>query len=844
MNKTLKRTFFISLICILVAVSGAAIALSASYLYLSPNLPSVESIREVKLQTPLRIYSTDGKLIGEFGEKRRIPTKLENIPEFLIGALLSAEDADFYSHSGVSLRGLARAASELIITGERGSGGSTLTMQLTRNVFLSLEKKFIRKFNEILLSLKLERELTKDEILELYLNYMFLGKRAYGVQAAAQVYYGKELSELSLAQQAMIAGLFKGPSVQNPIVNPERAIERRNWILGRMATLGYINEQELELAKSEAVTAEYHGNQLEFHAPYVAELAREKAIRTFGLEAYTEGYQVYTTIASELQDSAQRAIVKGLDAYTERHGYLGPEQQLELPELVDEGALQALSEKILERPQIGNSQPALVLEVGDNHAELLLGSSELVTLTWENGLSDARRYLSENTRTSRPATASDVVNPGDIIRIKLNEEGIWQLTQIPKAQAALVSIDPDNGAILAMVGGYDFNASNFNRATQAYRQAGSSLKPFIYATAIENGLTPATLINDSPIVVKDADYEGTWRPKNDGDKFYGPMRLRKGLYLSRNLVSIRLLQQMGIRTATDALTRFGFSKSALPRDLSLALGNSSVTPLDMATAWAIFANGGYKVDAHLIHRVTDLEGNIVYEALPKSVCVDCDNETESDEAALPARLATSIGESDAEIGESDADFDEGIFEFPINLKRMLGLLEPRDYPRAPKVLDDQVSFLMDSILKDVIQRGTGRKARSLNRADLGGKTGTTNGPNDAWFSGYSRDIVTTTWLGFDQNTPLGNSEYGGSAALPIWIDFMKIALRDRPAKTRPQPPGIVAVKIDADTGERARIDDPDGIFEYFRMENVPKLQEDSGTDSNEVFDNYYSEDIF
>jgi penicillin-binding protein 1A len=569
----------------------------------------------------------------------------------------------------------------------------------------------------------------------------------------------------------------------------------------------------------------------------VAELAREKAIRTFGLEAYTEGYQVYTTVDSTLQNAAQKAIINGLDAYTKRHGYRGPETPYELPELIDEASKSSLISKLADIPTIGYALPALVLSITDTNANVVLSDGATVELSWENGLSDARKYLTENTRGPRPTLVSDVVSPGDVIRVKRSGENDWMLTQIPAAQSALASVDPDNGAILALAGGYDFYASHFNRATQAYRQAGSSLKPFIYATGLENGMTAASLINDSPIVVTDSDYEGTWRPKNDGGKFYGPMRLRKALYLSRNLVSIRILQQLGIRTATDALVRFGFSKSALPRDLSLALGNSSVTPLEMATAWAIFANGGYKVGAHLIQRVTDLDGHIVYEAFPKTVCTLCDTSNKAQEPSSPPWMnAASIA--------NNIDFDPEIFELPLELKKMFGLLEQDDYPQASKVLDDQVAFLMDSILKDVIRRGTGTKARSLGRSDIAGKTGTTNGPNDAWFSGYSRDIVTTTWVGFDQNTPLGNSEYGGSAALPIWIEFMQVALKDRPTKVRPQPPGIVTVKIDADTGERARIDDPDGIFEYFRTENVPPLKADQENGKSEIFDNYYSEDIF
>lgn len=840
MKATLKKFLYPLIHLCLAGCALAILGLSAIYLYLSPKLPSVDSIRDVKLQTPLRIYSNDGKLIGEFGEKRRTPLKLTDVPQSFIDALLAAEDAEFYSHHGVSIKGLARAGKELIATGKKGSGGSTLTMQLSRNVFFSLEKKFERKFKEIFMSLKMERELTKDEILELYVNYMFLGKRAYGIQAASRVYYGKDINELSLAQLAMIAGLFQGPSSQNPIINPSRALQRRNWILKRMLNLNLISNANYELATTEALTAEYHGNQLDAHAPYVAELAREKTINSFGLKAYTDGYRVYTTINSQLQLNAQKAVVDGLLAYDSRHGYRGAEQQLPSPEYSTDDTESNQEEdaklptenwlKNLENiPSYAGLEPAAITHIEEKQLTALLKNGELITLEWEHGLSSARRYLNENSVGPKPTKVGDLFQTGDVIRVTLNDTLKWNLSQLPEVQAALVALNPDNGGIISIVGGFDFYESHFNRATQAYRQPGSNFKPFIYTAALESGLTAASLINDAPIVFNDATLEATWRPENDGGKFDGPMRIREALYRSRNLVSIRLLKQVGISKVVRSLERFGFDADTLPKDLSLALGTHALPPIDIATAWASLANGGYKIDAHLIHKVTDDDGNIIYQATPATVCRDCDKPPES---------APSADE------QPHSNEDITAFNTPLQLKKLMGTLETQDLPRATKIIDDRVAYIMNSMLQDVIKKGTGRRARILNRNDIAGKTGTTNGPNDAWFSGYSRDIVTTTWLGFDQNRPLGKREYGGSAALPIWIDFMRNALSQYPERHFPQPPGIASIKIDPDTGKRAKIDNPDAEFEIFRNELAPELENTPQGDTGSKPLDIFSEEIF
>ncbi len=844
----LKNPFLITLLWgAALCTGGILVILSGFYLYLSPKLPPVDSIRDIRLETPLRIYTADKKLIGEFGERRRYPIKYEDIPKDFINALISAEDDDFYSHNGVSVTGLLRAVTHLIATGRKGSGGSTLTMQLTRHVFLSLNRTFSRKFNEILLALRIEKELTKAEILELYVNMMFLGKRAYGIEAAAEVYYGKTVSELNLAQHAMLVGVFKGPSTQNPIANPSRALKRRNYVLSRMLKLKYIDQERHDEAANQPVTAQYHGNKPELSAPYVSEMARKKAIELFGTSAYSQGYEVYTTITSDLQERANSAIVSGLLKYDQRHGYRGPEQQLNLddaPEFSTEGTTLELSEETVLRdyrnwgetlstiPDYGGLTVGAVTGINEDSIRVLKKGGETISIDWENGLAQARLYLTENSRGPSPSKPEDVVTIGDVIRIIQAPEGAWHMTQIPAAQASLVSLSPNNGSILALVGGFDFHYSNFNRAIQAQRQPGSNFKPFIYTSALENGLTAATIMNDAPIVIADKQLESTWRPENSSKKFYGPTRLRAALYRSINLVSIRVLERVGVGKTIDSLEKFGFDPNELPHDLSLALGTHAVTPLDVATGYAIFANGGHRIEPYLVQRIENFEHDNVYLANPLTVCDKCDEEPPLEIAQSKTEpeeldnLSSDMLTTTPEIIEEDYGIDDDIFELSIQTKRTLGLMKPSDYPRATKVVSDQVAFIIDSMLKDVVKRGTGYKAwKKFKRPDIGGKTGTTNGPLDAWFSGYHPNIVTSTWVGFDQNLPLGRREYGGSAALPIWIDFMDLALADQPIVMREQPEGIISVKIDPETGKRAKASDPDAIFEIFRAEHAPDFEE-------------------
>jgi penicillin-binding protein 1A len=798
---------------------GALWLLAGVYLYLSPNLPDVETLRDVKLQTPMLVYTRDGELIGQFGEQKRSPLPFDAIPEQFIEALLAAEDDNYFVHRGIDVMGLMRAMSELALTGEKGSGGSTLTMQVARNYFLSLDRTFMRKFNEILLAIEIERNLSKQEIFELYFNRIFLGHRAYGFEAASQVYYGKTISKLSLAQHAMLAGVPKAPSRINPVSGPNAGRERRDWILGRMYSLGYINEEAYLSALAEADGARLYGAQLGFAAHYAAEMARQEMVERYGLEAYTNGYHVFTTISSDLQRIATESVVEGLVAYDKRHGYRGPERHLP-PTGSNEDTIAAWRKALRDAPTIGNLLPAIVTSVTDDKATLLLADTSTPDLPWESGIRQARPYLSENSTGASQQPVAKVLAVGDMIRVTQDEEGAWQLAQLPAAQAALASLNPDNGAIVSIVGGLSFEQSKFNRATQAERQPGSNFKPFLYSAALEAGFTAATIINDAPIVLEGNSQDDLWRPENDEGKFYGPTRLRWALTKSRNLVSIRLLQRLGVKRLIRYATQLGFDTSAYVPELSLALGTQNITPLQLAKGYAVLANGGYLVEPYLVQRVEDLDGGTVFDAKPPTVCRDCD--------ALPVAPQE---QQDEEMSMEDilaADTEVAV-----------------DLPPAPRVMDARVNFIIDSILKDVITKGTGRRALVLERSDIAGKTGTTNGPRDVWFSGYNRDIVTTAWVGFDDYTPLGRREFGGTAALPIWIAYMREALKDSPEQERSVPAGIVTVKIDPQTGQPASAGQSNAIFEYFKRETAPQ-HSGREADRNKSDSNLYDQmnDIF
>ena len=776
----------------LLFVGGGCLALltiSSFYLYLSPKLPSVQALKETRLQVPLRVYSRNLKLIGEFGEKRRIPVTINQAPPLFLKAILAAEDDRFYEHGGVDLKSLMRATSQLVSSGEIQSGGSTITMQVARNFFLSSNQTFLRKFSEILLALEIERELSKDEILELYINKIFLGNRAYGIGAAAQVYYGVDVNKLTLAQMATLAGLPKAPSTNNPVANPDRAKIRRDWILGRMLKLGYIYQKQYDSEILEPLNASYHDTQLDVDAPYVAEMARQAAFEKFGEATYTDGYQVITTVDEKLQQVAQQAVRDGILDYEIRHGYRGAEGHLNDTALADNNALLLQLKQI---PVIGGEYPAVILAMTDGSITTLLPNGTKAVLNWAKIRSQLAPYIDEDHTGSEPDKPANVFKPGDLVRLLRVSESEWMVVQLPKVQGALVSLNPDSGAIISLVGGFDYQQSKYNRIIQANRQPGSNFKPFFYTTALEHGFNAASIINDAPLVFNDANLENTWRPENSTGEFLGPTRLRKALYLSRNLVSVRLLKTMGIQTAIEGAQRFGFNPDQLPNNLSLALGSLSVPPLTIATGYATFANGGYKIDAYLVDRILDSQKHEIYKASPLTVCHGCDDTSDT---------ALQTG-SDASINPPPQ--------------------------HAPRIIDKRTHYIMDSILKDVVKKGTATKALALKRSDIAGKTGTTNGPTDLWFSGYNPTLITTTWIGFDNNKNLGRREFGGSAALPIWMDFMRAALAGTPEVIFPQPEGLVMVRIDEKTGQRAKPGQPDSLFEIFKTEDAPV----EGTEKN------------
>ena len=773
----------------LCSICGSALIFSGLFVYFQPRLPSIETLKEIKLQTPLLIYSNDGKLIGEFGEKRRTPIRYREIPPSFISAILAAEDSRYMQHFGIDPIGLSRAVMQLIQTGQMQTGGSTITMQVARNYFLSREKTFTRKFNEILLSIQIEQQLTKQEILELYINKIYLGHRSYGIEAAARVYYGKSIQDLSIAQLAMIAGLPKAPSSYNPISNPSRALIRRNWILNRMRNLGYINNKTFEQAIKTPVTASYHGPQTELQAPHVAEMIRKEMIRRYGLSAYTDGYKVYTTLNSQFQRAANQAVFDGLESYHRRHGYENTEGQTSLHTLPHQSELVQLLRK---KPRLDGLEAAVVLSIQPNSAKCLIRNGNEVELAWD-GLKWARPYISVNKKGPTPASTADILSSGDFVYIRQQADGHWQLSQKPRVQSSLISMNPNTGSIEALVGGINYQQSHFNRITQATRQPGSNFKPFIYTAALSNGFTAASLLNDAPIVFEDNNLEDSWRPQNSSGKFGGPTRLRKALYQSKNLISIRLLKSLTPKVAINYVQRFGFDRKSLPNDLSLALGSAALTPLDIATGYSVFANGGYKVSPYIMSEIRNRENQTIYRSTPKIVCAGC---------SIPADTITAKKEG----GETKS--------------------APSPQPSVPelaaRVVDERTAFIINSMLRDVIRRGTGTKAKALGRGDLAGKTGTTNDQFDAWFSGFNGNLVTTVWVGFDQPQTLGAREYGSKAALPIWIDFMRTALQDQPEIMMEQPEGLVVVRIDPTTGERATDGQEDAILEIFKTENAPK----------------------
>ncbi len=915
-NKYLTNFAKIAIQLSLFSFLGAMMIFLAMYLYAGPQLPAVETLKDVRLETPMSVFTEDQQLFAQFGEIRRIPVSFEDIPDKLNEALIATEDRRFYEHGGVDIVGFARAVFLLLSTGRMdGGGGSTITMQLARNFFLTFDQTFTRKTKEIFLAWKIERTFTKQEILTLYWNKIDFSYRANGVGAAAHVYYGTSVDNLTLPQLAILAGIPKGPTTHNPLSNPEKAMNRRNHVLRRMNKEGYINQQLLDEATNTPLTASYHGLRVTVRAPYLAEMVRREMIQRFGKEnAYTAGYKVFTTLDSELQQASRRSLRQSLVDYDRRHGFRGVERhfdeaeqllftinKIDTPEKevqanpLDSFDFQPLDLILKDIPVLGDLIPALVVSVKEKSVQILLKpvnrsipvSERLVTLDW-SGLSWARPFISESRRGAKPRTASELLKAGDQIRTYLDDNNTWQLTQLPEVSAAFVAIKPGNGAISSLVGGFDFDYNKFNNVTQARRQPGSNIKPFIYSAALEKGYTAASVVNDAPFTKIDTSNENIWRPKNSSGNYKGPTRLRKALKSSTNLVSIRLLDDIGPRYAVDYLSNLGFDRDRMPAVNSLALGAADLTPLEVAAGFATFANGGYRIEPYFIKKIEDSNGNIVFEEQPLTVCKVCEALLENEKSNKKDKLnsnnplllraselnqnlisaeASLLAEIEKEQDQHSGDTVEDLvneydnvenLNLPanetINVSQRSFALEkdlsesktirfqidknkPLDFvPKlsidkqfiAPRVIAEDNVFILNSMMQDVIHRGTAspllRRSKSplLKRRDLAGKTGTTNEAKDAWFSGYNGDFVATAWVGYsDYQRGLGRSEFGGKAALPIWQGFMEKALSGRPENDLKQPHGLVTAKIDPATGLLAPAGMKGAIFEIFRQRFMP-----------------------
>jgi penicillin-binding protein 1A len=778
-------------------VMAALVAFSflCVFSYLEASLPSIDLIGG-KLPVPLRIFTRDGRLIGQYGDERRLLVDYEQIPERVRDAFLAAEDDRFFRHHGIDFPGLARALIVNILSGRPDQGAGTITMQTARVFLLSSEKKLRRKFLEIFLAYRIEHDFTKQQILTLYLNKIFLGQRAYGIAAAAEVYFGKKLDELNLAEIATIAGLPQAPSDDNPVTSPEKAKMRRGYVLRRLRELHKITDNEEKAARAVPMQSQLHGPASDIEAPYVGEMARNYMVQRYGERVYSEGFRVITTLDSSMQVAANLSLRVGLIEYDRRHGYRGASgHEAALP-----ATPAALAQVLDGYPTIGGLIPALVTAVQEQTVDVGVKGGLSATIPW-SGLSWARAAGADGTVGSELKKAADVVHVGDVVYVLMTGK-LVELAQVPDAQSALVAIDPHDGAVAALTGGFDFFNSKFNRAVQARRQPGSAFKPFIYSAALENGFTPASVILDAPVVMEDTSMENTWRPENVTGKFYGPTRLREALVRSRNLVSVRLMRAMGTRYTVDYVSRFGFDKAALPENLTLALGSLQVSPLQLASGFSVFANGGYRIRPYFIQSIEDGKGNVLLSAAPLIVCEECadahpDYSLSSDDHAPAGRLATVPAAS-----------------------------------QAPLVIRPENTWLMTNMMSDVIRRGTARRALALGREDIAGKTGTTNDHHDAWFGGFTPNLVATVWVGFDDERSLGAAEEGGRTAVPIWTYFMLQALQGVPEQRRPMPNGLVSVRISPTTGELAGSDDQNAIFETFIEGHLPQLGEASQDKSN------------
>jgi len=838
---SVKKVIISSLILIFIAIFSVFIL----YLNLRSELPNINSLKDVQWQTPMQIYSQDGLLISQFGEKKRIPLTFDEIPQQLIDALLATEDDRFYFHFGVDPIGMGRAVLGKLTGNDKG-GASTITMQVARNFFLTREVTYTRKIREIFLSFHIESLLTKNEILALYINKIPLGHRSFGFGAAAQVYYGKELNQLSLAQIAVLAGLPKAPSTYNPISRPERATMRRTTVLQRMLVTGYITEEEYQQAKVEPITGKRHGAEIELNAPYVAEMAHQEMIERYGKEqAYTGGFKVFTTVTNKLQNAAHKAVTNNLLSYDQRHGYRGPITSLRPALSESNTAASQQKYTILTEEEIStalenvkffeNLIPAVVTKVEEREVTITLQGNKKAVISWA-GMAWARPFISDQKQGIPPESAYEIFNYGDVILVTALAENEYRLSQLPSASAAMVSISPDNGAIKAAVGGFSYKQSQFNRVTQAKRQVGSNIKPFIYSAALENGFTLASLINDAPINQWDKSTGVVWRPKNSPEVYVGPIRMRLALAQSKNVIAVRLLKSIGLDKAIDHLSSFGFAPDELPRNESLALGSASLTPIEVATGFATFANGGYLIEPYLIDRIETAEGEVIFQANPTLACDPC--ETNS-----PYINETNIDKDELESNDEfyslngEESLDEELEETVEVLPEIIS---------APRAISEQNAFLITEALNSGIWgadwsaetpwQGTGWRARKLGRKDIAGKTGTTNEGKDAWFSGFSRRLVTTSWIGFDDpSRNLGKTVYnrnlsknqitgteaGAKSAQPAWIDFMKVALTEIDFEPFQPPTGIVSVRIDKTTGKLSTSTDKSSLFEYFQFGTAP-----------------------
>ncbi|ARJ41599.1 carboxypeptidase/penicillin-binding protein 1A [Pantoea alhagi] len=809
--KFVKYLLILAVCCILLGV-GSVYGL---YKYIEPQLPDVNTLKDVRLQTPMQVYSADGELIAQYGEKRRIPLTLSQMPPELVKAFIATEDSRFYEHHGVDPIGIFRAASVALISGHASQGASTITQQLARNFFLSPERTLMRKIKEAFLAIRIEQLLSKDEILELYLNKIYLGYRAYGVGAAAQVYFGKSIDQLTLSEMAMIAGLPKAPSTFNPLYSPARAQARRNVVLSRMLDQNYITQQQYIEARSEPLEASYHVPEIAFSAPYLTEMVRQEMLKRYGENAYSDGFKVYTTVTRKLQLAAQEAVRNNVLDYDMRHGYRGPANVLwRVGELAWDHTRILKTLKAL--PVYGPLWPAVVTTANSNEATALMRDGSSVSLTME-GVRWARPYKSDTLQGPTPRSVTQVLQPGQQIWVR-KVENSWWLAQVPDVNSSLISLDPHDGAVRALVGGFDFNQSKFNRVTQSLRQVGSNIKPFLYTAAMDRGLTLASILNDVPISRWDAGAGSDWRPKNSPATYDGPIRLRQGLGQSKNVVMVRAMRAMGVDYAAEYLQRFGFPAQNIVHTESLALGAASFTPLQMARGYAVMANGGFLVDPYFIKKIENEHGETLFENQPRIACPECNLPVIYGET----KKSVALGEESVEnVAVSQENHNPAV---PQPVLQQVGAGKPdvtQQY--APHVINTPLSFLIKSALNSNIfgepgWMGTGwRAGRDLKRKDIGGKTGTTNSSKDAWFSGYGPGVVTTVWIGFDDHRrDLGRSsasgaiddqisgyEGGAKSAQPAWDNFMKAALDGVPEQPLTPPPGIVTVTIDRTTGKLA-----------------------------------------